>query len=119
MPSTHPAPWELTHPQQSPLPPPEDDEDTKAPYDDLIDQYATPFTKNAKHSVYSVDASAFDRGASSYSLDQKPSQISDKDLEGSTVHGHDWEYPPQKARPEEKVEKRNWLAAVRCTYRVL
>ncbi|KAI0803078.1 hypothetical protein BC629DRAFT_1284250 [Irpex lacteus] len=112
MPSTHPAPWELTHPQQSPLPPPEDDEDTKAPYDDLIDQYATPFTKNAKHSVYSVDASAFDRGASSYSLDQKPSQISDKDLEGSTVHGHDWEYPPQKARPEEKVEKRNWLAAL-------
>ena len=113
MPSSHPAPWELTHPQQSPLPPPEDDEDIKAPYDDLIDQYATPFSKNPQHQVYSVDAGAFDRGASSYSLDQKSSHINDKDLEGSTAHGHDWEYPPPKARQEKEVEKRNCLAAVR------
>lgn len=113
MPSSHPAPWELTHPQQSPLPPPEDDEDTKAPYDDLIDQYATPFSKNPQHQVYSVDAGAFDRGASRYSLDQKSSHMNDKDLEGSTAHGHDWEYPPPKARQEKEVEKRNCLAAVR------
>jgi hypothetical protein len=119
MQSSHPAPWELNNNHQSMRPPlEEDDEDFKAPYDDLIDQYATPFSKTSQHKAYNVDPSAFDKGASRYSLDHKPTHMTDstgKDLEGSTAHGHDdWEYPPPKAREnkQEKKEKRSCMAVV-------
>ena len=31
-----------------------EDEDVKSPYDDLIDQYASPYSANANHNVYAV-----------------------------------------------------------------
>ncbi|KAI0690668.1 hypothetical protein BC835DRAFT_1280513 [Cytidiella melzeri] len=114
MQSSHPTPWELTHPHQSAHPPLQDDEDIKAPYDDLIDQYAVPFGKNSQHKAYTVDSSAFDGGATSYSLDHKPTHMNDpigKDLEGSTAHGHDWEYPPTSQK-EERERQRNWFAGL-------
>lgn len=114
------APWELTHPHQTSHHI-EDDEDIKVPYDDLVDQYATPYAMSAQHKAYNVDPSAFDTHAPSYSLDHKPTHMSEatgKDLEGSTAHGHDWEYPPAKPRPQKEKEKeskqRTCMALVCC-----
>jgi len=112
MPASHPEPWGLSHPQQSPQPPPDDDEDFKAPYDDLIDQYATPFQKNSQHMEYNVHPSAFDQ-SNGAALSQKATHTSDvtgKDLEGSTVHGHDWAYPPTTSK--EAKANRNCIYAL-------
>ena len=63
------------------------DEDVKAPYDDLIDQYATPFRQNSRHKVHKVDPLAFDQ----------KTDPSGKDLEEASSNGHDWAYPPPTA----------------------
>ena len=71
------------------------DEDHKVPYDDLIDQYATPFSQNSQHKVHKVDPLAFDQ----------KTNTSGKDLEGASSNGHDWAYPPT-ATTEEKGKRK-------------
>ena len=118
MPSTHPTPWDLADPPKQSAHLDYDDEDVKAPYDDLIDQYATPFRQNATHKAYSVDPSAFDqsKGASAYALSQKTTHTIDahgKDFEGSSTPDHDWAYPPTAAKEESASAKGTWISAVR------
>lgn len=69
------------------------DEDHKAPYDDLIDQYATPFRQNSQHKIHKVDALAFDQ------------KTDTKDLEGASSNGHDWAYPPATTTEEKGKRK--------------
>lgn len=120
MQSTHPAPWELSHPPQHSSHQDEDDEDVKAPYDDLIDQYATPYRQGATHKAYAVDPSAFDQSkgaAPTYALSQKTTHTSEthgKDLEGSTTHLNDWAYPPSAGKEEKGKGKGSWsISSVR------
>ncbi|PSR71279.1 hypothetical protein PHLCEN_2v12793 [Hermanssonia centrifuga] len=107
----HPTsqPWDLSYP---PAPSSEQhgEEDLKAPYDDLIDQYAIPYRQNPTHKAYAVDPSAFE----SDDLSQKPSrttEASDKDLEYASTDGHNWGYPP--VAQKEKRERGHWWSAVR------
>ncbi|KAJ3480257.1 hypothetical protein NLI96_g8479 [Meripilus lineatus] len=94
-------------------------EDTKAPYDDLIDQYATPYRQNSQHKAYTVNPAAFNPSEQTLpysSSTHKPtvSEVTSKDLEGSSSQGHDWGYPPvpppvDKEKDKEK-ENTNWLS---------
>ena len=92
-------------------------EDTKAPYDDLIDQYAIPFSQNPKHKSVTVDPSAFNSSERSLpynpSHKQATSDVTSKDLEGTSSQGHDWGYPPPSVPPPIEKEKLNWLSMVR------
>ena len=115
MPSSHPAPWELTHPQQSPQPP--DDEDVKAPYDDLIDQYGAPYGAQP-YKTFAVDPSAFSSHGRqpSYTVSNQSHETSKdfKSADGFAQEPPDWEYPPPLAK-EGKVEteKKSKWAKVR------
>lgn len=84
--------------------------DDRAPYDDLIDQYATSYT------AHHTDPPPFDDGHSDrdpplYPLSQHQSNYSEisfkdvKGLEEHTTQRLDWEYPPPKTKPDTKVEK--------------
>ncbi|CAL1696480.1 unnamed protein product [Somion occarium] len=89
-----------------------DDEDTKVPYDDLIDQYATPYRQNSQHKAYTVNPSAFNASGAvpSYPLTHKKTNLSDatsKDLEGGTSEGLDWGYPPSPPK-KDKEERSCW-----------
>jgi len=83
----------------------EDDEDLKVPYDDLIDQYATPFQQNSQHKSFNVNPSNLQSTPSNgYPLTHQKTNMSDatsKDLEGSR-EGTDWNYPPQSAVAEKQ-----------------
>ncbi|KAI0786041.1 hypothetical protein C8Q75DRAFT_827655 [Abortiporus biennis] len=74
------------------------DDDIKSPYDDLIDQYATPFGTTPNHQAFTVNPEAFSStNASQYPLTHKkpnPSDVSSKELGGATTEGNDWGYPP-------------------------
>lgn len=78
----------------------------KAPYDDLIDQYAIPYRQNSSHKSYSVEPSAFKtdpNGPRTYPLSQKTSLTSDvtgKDLGDASSDAHDWAYPPPASKEE-------------------
>lgn len=84
--------------------------DDRAPFDDLIDQYATSYT------AHHTDPPPFDDGHSDrdpplYPLSQHQSNYSEisfkdvKGLEEHTTQRLDWEYPPPKTKPDTKVEK--------------
>ena len=97
-----PPPTDRAYPDYPDYPPPvhphnAHDDDAKAPYDDLIDQYATPFQQNARHKVHKVEPLAFDQKTDG----------SGKDLEGASSNGHDWAYPPT-ASSEEKGKGKAW-----------
>ncbi|KAI0936055.1 hypothetical protein AcV5_004296 [Taiwanofungus camphoratus] len=93
---------------------PEDDE-TKAPYDDLIDQYATSYK------THTIDPASFSTTygqhgrAPSYPLAQKLSNDSDftdvKVMEDDGPPKLDWEYPP-KTVPQEKEKRSVWARIV-------
>ena len=92
----------------------EEDEDRKAPYDDLIDQYAIPFHQNPSHKAYNVDSAAFAMPDSSIGdpyLSQKTSRTSDgfgKDSEAASSDAHGWAYPPVATKEEEKTKASLW-----------
>lgn len=92
----------------------EEDEDTKAPYDDLIDQYAIPFHPNPSHKAYNVNSAAFampDPSLSDPYLSQKTTRTSDgfgKDSEGASSDAHGWAYPPSATKEEEKPKVSLW-----------
>ncbi|KAH9947662.1 hypothetical protein B0H21DRAFT_737476 [Amylocystis lapponica] len=95
--------------QHTPNVPSHLDDDVKAPYDDLIDQYATSYK------TYTVEPSAFDPSKDghghtpSYSLSHKQSRPSDVSSNDIKVHEDenaprlDWEYPPKP--PKQEVAK--------------
>ena len=102
------------HPPPAHQPQLDDDDDVKAPYDDLIDQYATPYRSNSKHKTFNLAGQT--NGAPTYPLTHKKTNNSDastKDLEGSTSEGADWGYPPGPPKVEEK--KPNFWSSVRTT----
>lgn len=115
-PQQHPADPSYPYPTQpSSARPPLDDEDVKVPYDDLIDQYATPYRANSQHKTFNLSGPT--NAAPTYPLTHKQTNLSDasgKDIEGSTVEGTDWGYPPGPPQKEEK-EKHSYWASVRTT----
>jgi hypothetical protein len=76
----------------------------KASYDDLIDEYASPYSRNAQHKIFSVDApvASFDRQRPTYPLGTRPSiskpsissEFSPKESEEGTVVAAPQAYPP-------------------------
>jgi len=109
-------PYNPSHARQQP--PFEDDEDHKAPFDDLIDTYATPFRQNPQHKSFNINPSNLEATPSNgYPLTHSKTNMSDatsKDLEGST-EGLDWNYPPNTPNVEQKEkekQKQSWAASL-------
>lgn len=112
-----------SYPPQYPAQPPlaHHDDDTKAPYDDLIDQYAAPYGTQT-HRTYAVDPTSLNLAdsrhgrAPSYPLPkQSYSSETTKDIKSLEDHGPDppdWGYPPAAAQEDAKEEK-SWTR-VRC-----
>ncbi|PCH33420.1 hypothetical protein WOLCODRAFT_22003 [Wolfiporia cocos MD-104 SS10] len=119
-PSAHPAP--SADPAQRP---PRLAGALSAPYDDLIDQYATSYK------AHGADPPPFDAGhgdgdpAPLYPLSQQLSNFSEisfkdvKGLDGHTTQRLDWEYPPKSAasKPgkDKELDPRNCWEVVRAT----
>ncbi|KAI0336060.1 hypothetical protein GY45DRAFT_1239290 [Cubamyces sp. BRFM 1775] len=105
-----------TYPPQYPAQPPlaHHDDDTKAPYDDLIDQYAAPYGTQT-HRTYAVDPTSLNLAnsrhgrAPSYPLPkQSYSSETTKDIKSLEDHEPDppdWGYPPTAAQEDAKEEK--------------
>ncbi|KAI1797658.1 hypothetical protein LXA43DRAFT_259521 [Ganoderma leucocontextum] len=95
-----------SYPKYPPAVHPTDDE-TKAPYDDLIDQYAAPYGNQA-HRTYAVDPTSMSQHARQPSFPMsKHSYDTSRDFKSVDAHNQDppdWEYPPPLAKGE-KVEK--------------
>ncbi|OBZ79017.1 hypothetical protein A0H81_00538 [Grifola frondosa] len=109
-------PYPSATPQQGPHS--EEDEEIKAPYDDLIDQYATPYGHSA-HKTYAVDPTSLNlaegrHGRSpSFPLSQKQSYSTDVAVKDAK-HIDDFEmdrpelgYPPTTLK-EEKPSRNCW-----------
>lgn len=95
------------------------DDDVKVPYDDLIDQYATPYQRQSDYKAYSISPNAPQAHTRrpSYPLSPKHSyqvEASGKD-DSSDAHGptNDWEYPPAAMKQDKIKEKPNFWATVR------
>lgn len=89
------------------------DDDVKAPYDDLIDQYATPYQRQSDYKAYSLNPNdASHTRQPSYPLSHKQSyagQTTGKDsIDGRT----DWEYPPATVKQDKIKEKANFWATL-------
>lgn len=101
-----------------PNPPPADD--FKSSYDDLIDQYAEPYSRISHHQTFKVQTPIDDsesRGPS-YSLEHKPPFPSGKlHDEAEDPPGPPQSYPP-KIKREKLVEHRKWWQQVRTTHLV-
>ncbi|KAI0639171.1 hypothetical protein C8Q77DRAFT_1184475 [Trametes polyzona] len=108
------------YPPQYPAQPPlaHRDNDTKAPYDDLIDQYATPYGTQA-HKTFAVDPASlnyadahFDSPAYSPPKQSYSSEVTKdtKSLEGHGPDPPDWEYPPPlpKGKKVKKEKESAW-----------
>lgn len=84
----------------------ESDEDVKAPYDDLIDEYATPYRPNPQHKAYNVGATAFNAskqvggGPTPWETD-----AAGKDVEGASSDAHGWAYPPAAAKEVKRTSR--------------
>ncbi|KAI0824105.1 hypothetical protein BC628DRAFT_1323383 [Trametes gibbosa] len=107
------------YPPQYPAQPPlaHRDNDTKAPYDDLIDQYATPYTTTSPR-TYAVDPASLNLADSrheytpSYPKQSYSSEVT-KDFKSIEDHGPeppDWEYPPAltKGETKEAEKEKSW-----------
>ncbi|KAI0651619.1 hypothetical protein C8Q79DRAFT_1004894 [Trametes meyenii] len=98
-----------SYPPQYPAQPPlaHRDDDTKAPYDDLIDQYSASYSTPTSR-TYAVDPATinFPPPKQSYSSETT------KDFKSLEGHGHeppDWEYPPTLAKGDTKEkENKSW-----------
>ena len=87
------------------------DDDTKAPYDDLIDQYAAPYGNQASR-TYAVDPTSMSRDGRQPSVPLSKHSFSTskdfKSLDGHSQAHPDWEYPPQSTAEIEEKEKKTW-----------
>ncbi len=113
-----PRPQDSSFPQYPApvLPHPTRDDEAKAPYDDLIDQYASPYGNQA-HRTYAVDPASLAGHARqpSYPL-SKHSYTTSKDFKSLDSHGQDtpdWEYPPPLSKEDKKDEKETSWSKVR------
>ncbi|EJF66490.1 hypothetical protein BD309DRAFT_127067 [Dichomitus squalens] len=92
------------------------DDEIKAPYDDLIDQYATPYGTQANR-TFAVDPASMSRHGRQPSVPlSKHSYETSKDFKSLDGHGRDppdWEYPPQLAKEETaEKEKKTWRSYI-------
>lgn len=95
-----------------PTPPPPAD-DFKS-YDDLIDQYAEPYSRISRHQTFKVQTPPMDDPESrgpSYSLDRKSSYPSGKPYDEEEDPPGPQSYPP-KAKREKVVDQRKWWQQV-------
>ena len=94
------------------------DDDVKAPYDDLIDQYGSPYGAQP-HKTFAVDPSALSSHARqpSYTVSNQSHETS-KDLKSAySQDPPDWEYPPPLAKEEKLiVEKKTTWSKVRLSF---
>ena len=126
--SAHPAPYPAalsTDPaSRSRIP-----GDDKAPFDDLIDQYAVSYKAHATDPP-ALAGGHGDREPPLYDLTHQVTNFSDdslkdikdiKSLEGHRTERLDWEYPPPVAKPEavkmEKEASASWWEVIRATVR--
>jgi len=93
-----------------PNPPPADD--FKSSYDDLIDQYAEPYSRISRHQTFQVQTPPIDNAESrgpSYSLDYKSPYPGGKpDDEGEDLPGPTQSYPPVMKQREKPVDYGSW-----------
>ncbi|KAH7921945.1 hypothetical protein BV22DRAFT_1197785 [Leucogyrophana mollusca] len=87
-------------------------EDYKASYDDLIDQYAEPYSRISRHQTFTVQTHPMgdsDSREPSYSFDQKQPYSSGKDVELDEQDIAPPSYPPISAipKPGKEVDKRS------------
>lgn len=81
--------YALQHPQQH-----TQDPEYKASYDDLIDEYATPFAANARHQTYAVETPTDHRRRPSFPMSKQSissSKLSDETAQDTPSHVS---YPP-------------------------
>ena len=88
------------------------DDETKAPYDDLIDQYAATYGSQA-HTTYAVDPASMSRHGRQPSFPMsKHSYDTSTDFKSADGHKQDppdWEYPPPPAKGEiVEKEAKTW-----------
>ncbi|KAL4069398.1 hypothetical protein J3A83DRAFT_4251064 [Scleroderma citrinum] len=77
----------------------------KSSYDDLIDQYAEPYSRISSHQTVRVHTDPVydpDSRGTSYSLDKQPQYHTDKDV---TINATSSELPTQDYPPKQKQEK--------------
>ena len=112
MPSTHPTPWDLADPPKQSAHLDYDDEDVKAPYDDLIDQYSSPYGSQP-HRTFAVDPSAFSSHGCQPSYTVSNQSHETKDFKSADPNPPDWEYPPPLAKEGKlSVEQKSVWAKV-------
>ncbi len=91
------------------------DDEPKANYDDLIDQYTAPYG-NQSHKTYAVDPRHGRQPSYPLSM-SKDSYDTSRDLKSIDSHGRDppdWEYPPPLAKEDtSKDEKESKWSRVR------
>jgi len=100
------------------------DGDDRAPFDDLIDQYATSYKAHTADPPPFDEADHEDRELPLYPLAHQQSNYSEisfkdvKNLEDHSTQRLDWEYPPPKTNPDKEVEKesRSCLEVVRAAF---
>ena len=123
--SVHPAPYpaalSIDPASRSRIP-----GDDKAPFDDLIDQYAVSYKAHATDSAVLAGGHG-DREPPLYDLTHQVTNFSDdslkdiKSLEGHRTERLDWEYPPPAAKTEavkmEKEASASWWEVMRATVR--
>lgn len=94
-----------------PNPPPADDFKS---YDDLIDQYAEPYSRISRHQTFKVQTSPIDHSESrgpSYSLDFKSPYLGGKAHDEAEEDPPEPSYPP-KIKREKLVDQRKWWQQV-------
>ncbi|KAH7883883.1 hypothetical protein F5I97DRAFT_1814513 [Phlebopus sp. FC_14] len=91
-------------------------DDLESSYDDLIDQYAEPYSRNSRHQTFRVHTHPADDSGSrgpSFSLDHKSPYPIGKSAENSDVASDSppQSYPP-KLKQEKLVDNRGWWARI-------
>lgn len=90
-------------------------DDSKSSYDDLIDQYAEPYSRISRHQTFKVQTSPIDDSESrgpSYSMEYKSPYPSGKPHdETQDPPGPPQSYPP-KIKQEKLVDHRKWWQQV-------
>ncbi|KAF9243819.1 hypothetical protein BU15DRAFT_86252 [Melanogaster broomeanus] len=93
-------------------PNPSNADDFKSSYDDLIDQYAEPYSSISRHQTFKVQTHTTDNSESrgpSYSMDHKSIEPNGKTLEeGSVVPPLPQSYPPKQKQEKTNEHRTCW-----------
>ncbi|EIW86533.1 hypothetical protein CONPUDRAFT_78856 [Coniophora puteana RWD-64-598 SS2] len=82
-------------------------EAAKSSYDDLIDQYAAPYSRNSRHQTFTVQTPSSNPRDPSESFDHKPSYSIGKSLDDDKEDFPASSYPPTTLPAETDAEKQN------------